>query len=86
MRNEPAINLVRQCLTANAHTSTRAIAAVTELPKSTVHVIVKHDLRMRPWKRWHVQELFPGDPERRLQFVEWAMDQVIINNSVSLRK
>ena len=49
--------------------SIREVAEVSAVPKSSVHRIMRHDLKLKPYRPQFVQELLTTDYERRLQFV-----------------
>ena len=55
-------------------TSIRQISASSSIPTSSVHRILKQNLKMWPYKISLVQELKAGDPEKRLLFREWLLN------------
>ncbi|KAK3923963.1 Transposable element Tc3 transposase [Frankliniella fusca] len=75
-RDPVAIALVRQTLEASPHTSVRVIARLLGMTRTTVHDIMKKDLRWRPWKRWKCQELKPQDKPIRARACEELLDRI----------
>jgi len=75
-RNDETINAVRMAVLDNPHTSTRAIARELQMNHTTVHRIIKKNLRMQPYKRQTTQLLRREDFLRREAFYNWISEQV----------
>lgn len=75
-RNDERINAVRMTVLDNPHTSTRAIAGELQMNHTTVHRIIKKNLRMHPHKRHTTQLLRREDFLRREAFCNWISEQV----------
>ena len=50
--------------------SVRQVAEASKIPKSSVHRIMRNDLHLKPYRPQFVQELFPADFQKRLEFVD----------------
>ena len=57
----------------------------TSLPKAkqdlnvsitTLHRVLRKDLKMKPYRITILHELKPADPPQRLEFCQWALDQI----------
>lgn len=69
-RGDEAINAVSDSIITQPGTSVRRLSDELNMPKSTVHRILKEDLNAKAWKPTYSQELADGDSDRRLQFCE----------------
>lgn len=56
--------------TSDGQSSVRAISAITGIPRSSVHSIMRKDLQMFPYKIQMTQVLLPGDPPKRYEFCQ----------------
>lgn len=69
---------VLACVEATPSTSCRTIEAEVGVIKSRAQTILKK-FKFRPYKVKVVQHLHPGDPERRLIFCNWYLQQIRAN-------
>lgn len=68
VRTPEAIQTVSRILEDNPRLSHRRIASIAGVSCTTAYKIIKKDLKHRPYKHQVVQQLKPGDPEKRLRF------------------
>jgi len=54
-------------------TSTRRIARSTSIPHTSAYNIMRHKLKLFPYRFTMVQELKPTDPPLRLHFAQWLL-------------
>lgn len=71
VRIPATINTVQQQVQVNPQASIRRIVAQTGLKRSSVHQIIKKDLKLKPYRPHLVQALNAADPAKR---VKWAED------------
>lgn len=86
-RTEARINMVRILINDDKTKSVRKLSAETQVKKTTVHVILKKELHLKPYKMQCHQELSPQDKDRRLLFCRRiknmsSADQILLNNII----
>ncbi len=72
-RSEAHITSVREAISDDPKTSIRMLSAQLNVPKSTIHRIVKLDLGLYPYKLQIKQSLIDYDCARRLEFAHWML-------------
>jgi hypothetical protein len=75
-----ALNVL-QCIQKSPEKSTRKISQECGMAQRSVIRILKN-CKLRPYKERQLQELLSNDPDRRLQFCGWYLDQVDVWQTV----
>ncbi|CAH1365997.1 unnamed protein product, partial [Tenebrio molitor] len=57
-------------------TSLRKLSLQADVPLSTCQKIVRKNLNLYPYKITTLQELRPGDSERRLEYCNWFLNNL----------
>jgi len=70
------VDVVRQRITENPHTSIRTISRDIGSNKDVVQKIIRKYLGTKPWKRRTVHKLQEDDFARRKTFCDWIVDRV----------
>jgi len=78
-RTTENIEAVRQLFEENPEISIRHASRNLDLSYTLIRDILKKDLSFKPWKPQCVQQLFPEDMDRRLQFAESMLEIVRVN-------
>ena len=60
--------IVRDLIQMDSRSSVRKLSAASGINKSSVHVILKCDLNLKPFKIQQAHEMKPGDDVKRLEF------------------
>lgn len=68
-------DVILQHFDDNAETSVRRASAVLDIPRETIRKTLIFDGR-HPYHLQKVQELFPGDAERRMEFCRWFINSI----------
>ena len=63
---EAKVEKIREVFEDNNTTSIRKAAAITDIPKSTVHKALRQNLQMKPYKIFYAQQLFDDDKMARI--------------------
>ena len=73
---DSTVNAVNELFSNNPNTSVRQAAQSVPVRKSSVHRIVKNNLKLYPYKIQIVQAIKPGDYEKREQFARTLLTNV----------
>lgn len=77
VRNAATIDIVHNAITRHPQQSVRKLSAEINLPKTTVHKILRKDLSLKPFKTQMVQQLLPQDHNSRLIFSQWVTQKIL---------
>ena len=69
-RTQDNIDAVKKTCDENHSISVRQISKTSGISYGSVYRILKKDLNFKPWKAIAVQQIFPEDEDRRLEFAE----------------
>ena len=69
-RTQDNIDAVKQTCDENHGISVRQISKTSGISHGPVYRNLKKDLHFKPWKPIAMQEIFPEDEDRRLEFAE----------------
>ena len=75
-RTDEKVAVVRRLFTDDPGRSIRNVSSVSGLSYTLVRDILRKDLNFKSWKPTSVQELFPEDMDRRLEFAETMLELV----------
>lgn len=75
VRNEENIKIISATIAQDPQQSTRRLAQVVSLKRSSVQRVLKNDLKLYPYKAQVVQQLIPADKVNRVKFCEWLMEK-----------
>lgn len=81
-RTEENVQLVRNIMENDPHTSVRRVAQQTNLSLGTCHTILRKDAHLYPYRVTVVQELLQHDIPDRLLFCRWFIDHLQDNDEV----
>lgn len=87
VRTETAINMVRNLINDDKTKSVRKLSVETQIKNTSVYLILKKELHLKPYKMQCRQELSAQDKERRLAFCRRLKNmsisgQVLLNNII----
>jgi hypothetical protein len=74
--NEEIVEDLRQRIEQSPKTSLRKLSLQADVPLSTCQKIVRKNLNLYPYKITTLQELRPGDSERRLEYCNWFLNNL----------
>ncbi|KAH0810715.1 hypothetical protein GEV33_012076 [Tenebrio molitor] len=74
--NEEIVEDLRQRIEQIPKTSLRKLSLQADVPLSTCQKIVRKNLNLYPYKITTLQELRPGDSERRLEYCNWFLNNL----------
>lgn len=74
-RTPETIAEVSRIIEENPQQSIRRISSIVGASYWTTRTIMRKDLKLRPFKHQRVQQLKPGDPEKRLEFANQMLEQ-----------
>lgn len=74
-RNQDIRDIILDHFDENPGDSTRSAERLLEIPHSTVHSVLKEDLR-HPFKFSTVQALQPCDFENRIRYCQWLLNKL----------
>jgi len=69
------INRVRRAIHRKPNLSVRRLSNITGVSKSTIHRILRRELRLYPYKLQLTQRLRRGDKAKRVRFCRWLLDK-----------
>ena len=69
-RTDDNVAIVNEMFTRSPQKSVRQGSRESGLSRYAVATILKKDLSFKPWKPHYVQQLFPDDCDRRMEFAE----------------
>lgn len=72
---EGSSSLVLEAISENPETSVRKLSTTLGIPKSSVHRIITQS-PLRAWKPRLHQELYDGDPDRRVEFANFMLQKI----------
>ena len=73
VRTEETRELVADAVASNANSSVRSLSRQLEISKSSLHRVMRQDLKLFPYKIQITHALFPNDFERRVEFARSFM-------------
>lgn len=81
-RSDENVEMVNQSIRDNPDLSVRKRAHALNVPRSSLHRILRKDLKLHPYKIQLVQELKPQDAGQRLQFVNQVTARFATFNNI----